>query len=296
MKIKIFEYSANHGFGRLIPTKLFLKLRYYETFHRRLNLRDPRTFNEKLQWLKLYDRNTIYTTMVDKYNAKKYVADIIGEEYIIPTLGVWEKFTDIDFDSLPNQFVLKCTHDSGGLIICKDKATLDISSARNKIERSLKKNYFWHGREWAYKNVNPHIIAEQYMENDSGNGLIDFKFYCFNGVPKFLYVSKGLDNHATASISFVNLDWSFSPYERSDYKSINELPQKPSCFEEMIEISKKLSAGIPFLRVDLYQINNHVYFSELTFSPGSGFMPFKNPKHDIEIGNMLQLNADKNNK
>ena len=280
-----------------VSDKTYLKLRYKACIGKKLNLDNPQTFNEKLQWLKIHDRNPIYTTMVDKYAAKKYVSDIIGEKYIIPTLGVWDKFDDIDFDSLPNQFVLKCTHDSGGLVICRDKSKLDKKSAKKKIEKSLKRDYYLSSREWPYKNVPRRIIAEKFMTSINNTcetvscGLTDYKFYCFSGEPKFLYVSQGLENHATASISFLNLNWSFAPYKRSDFKPFDELPQKPQGFDEMIEISKKLSQGHDFLRVDLYQIGNQVYFSELTFSPCAGFMPFLDSAHDLEIGNMLTLSS-----
>ena len=268
----------------------FLKKVFLLKMGKELDLENPKTFNEKLNWLKLYDRKPLYTNMVDKYEAKKYVADVIGEEYTIPTLGVWDKFEDIDFDSLPEQFVLKCTHDSGGLVICKDKTKLDVSKARKKIKRSLNTNFYYRFREWTYKDVKPRIIAEQYMEDQNeAEGLTDYKFYCFNGEPKFLYVSQGLQNHATASISFLTTDWQFAPYERSDFKPLNELPRKPECLSEMLEICKKLSENVPFLRVDLYEINGKIYFSELTFYPCGGFMPFKNPEHDLEIGKMLIL-------
>ena len=255
----------------------------------RLNLENPKTFSEKLQWLKLYDRKPEYTQMVDKYGAKRYVAERIGEEHIIPTLGVWDSFDEIDFDKLPERFVLKCTHDSGGLVVCTDKKALDKNGARKKINRSLKTDFYRCAREWPYKNVKPRIIAEEYLEDGSGKGLMDYKFYCFGGEPKFLYISKGLDDHSTASISFVNLDWTFAPYERVDYKPFDKLPPKPEQLNEMIEICRKLSAGHSFLRVDLYQICGKIYFSELTFYPAGGFMPFKNPDHDSEIGTMLNL-------
>ena len=279
-----------HGFYDKVPDKEYLEKVFRLKMNKELDFENPKTFNEKLNWLKLYDRKPIYTTMVDKYEVKKYVADIIGEEYVIPTLGVWDRFEDIDFDSLPEQFVLKCTHDSGGLVICKDKIKLNFSRAKKKINRSMKKNFYYRFREWSYKNVKPRIIAEQYMEDQNeAEGLTDYKFYCFNGEPKFLYVSQGLQDHATASISFLTTDWQFAPYERSDFKPLSELPRKPECLEQMLEISKKLSENIPFLRVDLYEINGKIYFSELTFYPCGGFMPFKNPEHDLEIGKMLIL-------
>ena len=278
--------------GRLdcLSDEAYLKLLYRTTRGKPLNLKKPKTFNEKLQWLKIYDRKSEYTTMVDKYEAKKYVAERIGEEYIIPTLGVWDSFNEVDFDSLPNQFVLKCTHNSGGLAICRDKENWDPTSVREMFERCLKKNYYLRGREWPYKNVKPRIIAETYMEDpDQSAGLRDYKFYCFNGEPKFLYVSEGLENHATAKISFLNTDWTFAPFGRSDYRPFTELPPKPSNYEKMISLARQLSQGIPFLRVDLYEINGKVYFSELTFSPCSGMMPFDPPEWDAICGEMITL-------
>ena len=273
----------------VLPDKMSIQLGYLRKFHKIADLKDPKTFNEKLQWLKLYDRKPEYTNMVDKYEAKKYVSERIGEEYIIPTLGLWDRFEDIDFDSLPEQFVLKCTHDSGGLVICRDKSKLNWEATKRRINASLKTNYFYQGREWPYKNVKPRILAEKYMEDGSSKDLTDYKFYCFNGEPKYLYVSTGLENHATASISFLTLDWEFAPFGRSDFKSFAELPTKPSMYDEMLELAKKLSAGHIFLRVDLYQIERQIYFSELTFSPCGGMMPFDPPKWDLELGKMLDL-------
>ena len=275
-----------------LPDKMYIELKYFLKFREFPNLKSPATFNEKLQWLKLHDRKPEYNTMVDKYEAKKYVADKIGNEHIIPTLGVWERFEDIDFDVLPNQFVLKCTHDSGGLVICRNKSKLDKVTAEEKINASLKTNYFYQGREWPYKNVRPRIIAEKYMEDGSSKDLTDYKFYCFNGVPKYLYVSTGLENHATASISFLTLDWEFAPFGRSDFKPFTELPPKPTKFEEMLELAARLSAGYKFLRVDLYQIENQIYFSELTFSPCGGMMPFNPPEWDEELGKLIDLSIE----
>lgn len=278
-----------------MPDKPYLQLLGWCRVGNGFNISKPRTFNEKLNWLKVYDRNPEYTVMVDKYAAKKYVADRIGEEYIIPTLGVWDQFDDIDFDQLPDQFVLKCTHDSGGLVICRDKNKLDKEEAKKKIDKSLQRNFFLLHREWPYKDVPRRIIAEKYMEDwdsteeESPAGLTDYKIYCFNGMPRFLYVSAGLEDHATAQISFLTMDWQFAPYERSDFRPFTQLPKKPGRFDEMITLARKLSENVPFLRVDFYEINGSVYFSELTFSPCAGFMPFKDPAHDVEIGNMLVL-------
>ncbi len=277
------------AWGRKLSDKKYLSAVYKLKTGKKLNLKNPQTFNEKIQWLKIYDHKPEYTTMVDKYAAKQYVSAKIGEEHIIPTLGVWDHFDDIDFESLPNQFVLKCAHDSGAVCICRDKKTFDIEKARQKINWSQEREYYYMWREWPYKDVPHRIIAEQYMKDKSQPELTDYKFYCFNGEPKFLYVSTGLENHATAAISFLTLDWQFAPYERCDYKPFAKLPPKPQNFDRMVEFARKLSAGMDFLRVDLYEINGEVYFSELTFSPGAGFTQFKDESHDLEIGKMLVL-------
>ncbi|WP_207636490.1 ATP-grasp fold amidoligase family protein [Butyrivibrio proteoclasticus] len=257
---------------------------------KKLSLERPRSFNEKIQWLKLYDRKPIYNSMVDKYEAKNYVGDLIGEQYIIPTYGVWNNFDEIDFDSLPDQFVIKCTHDSGGIVIVRDKNKFDKEHAKKVIERALNKDFYLIGREWPYKDLEHRIIIEKYISNrDNDLGLIDYKFYCFNGEPKFLYISAGLEDHDKARISFVSLEWERLPFYRTDFKQFEQLPEKPTNYEEMIHICKKLAEGIRFIRVDLYEIDNRIYFSELTFHPCSGFMPLNDEKYDLEIGEMLEL-------
>ena len=291
---KWIMYFLGKPFAKNIADEKYIKLKFYATLGKRLNLESPKTFNEKLQWLKLHDRKPIYTDMVDKYEAKNHVADIIGEKYIIPTLGVWDSFDEIDFDSLPEQFVLKCTHDSGGLVICRDKKGLNKASAKAKIERSLKRDYYLTHREWPYKNVKRRIIAEKYLEQPCGAdtdvvGLTDYKFYCFNGKPKFLYVSKGLENHNTAKISFLTLDWEFAPFKRSDFRGFDVLPEKPTKLSEMIEIATKLSKDIAFVRVDLYQVGENIYFSELTFSPCAGMMPFEPEHWDEKLGEWIDI-------
>lgn len=293
-----FICSSNYRFKKLnqlgmfnhLPDEEFLKRTYKAYFGKELDLETPKTFNEKLQWLKLYDRKPEYTTMVDKYEAKKYVAERIGEEYIIPTLGVWDRFDDIDFDALPDQFVLKTTHDSGGVVICRDKANFDRDKARKKLSRSLKRNFYLRGREWPYKDVKPRIIAEQFMQDGTQpNGLLDYKFYCFNGEPKLLYVSEGLEDHSTAKISFLDLDWTFADFHRSDFRPFDHLPPKPNNYDQMLILAKELSAGIPFLRVDLYEINGKIYFSELTFFPCSGMMPFEPERWNEKLGSWIML-------
>ncbi len=279
--------------GRLIPDKPYLKAMYFLRMRKKLNLNNPVTLNEKLQWLKLYDRKPIYSEMVDKYAAKEYAANLIGREHIIPTIGVWDTFDEIDIESLPEQFVLKCTHDSGGLVICRDKARFNNEAARVKIESSLKRKFFYVGREWPYKNVKPRIIAEPYMvdgEEDENNiGLVDYKFFCFHGKPKFLYVSQNLTNHDIARISFVSLEWENEPFWRNDYTPFEELPVKPTMLDQMAEYASVLAKGHRFLRVDLYQINGEIYFSEFTFTPCNGMIPFEPSEWDVKLGELLEL-------
>ena len=274
-----------------ITDKLFLKLKYKVIMRKKIDFSNPQTFNEKLQWLKLYDRNPEYTKMVDKYEAKKYVSDIIGEEYIIPTLGIYDKFDDIDFEKLPNQFVIKCTHDSGGLVIVRDKKNIDIKMIKKIITKSLKRNFYYSYREWPYKHVKPRIIVEKYMHDCNQKDLIDYKFFCFNGYPKFLYVSQGLENHETARMDFLDLNFNKMPFKRNDYDNFKIIPEKPLNFEKMKDFAKKLSKKTTFVRVDFYEVNSKLYFSELTFFPNAGFMRVEPVEWDKKIGKMLDLSV-----
>lgn len=283
---------GKNSFLKFMDDEHFLKLSYKIRMGKKLNLVNPTTFNEKIQWLKLHDRKPLYTDLADKYKAKEYIASLIGEEYIIPTLGVWDNFEDIEFEKLPDQFVLKCTHDSGGLVICRDKEEFDEGGARKKIKDSLKRNYFWSGREWPYKNIKPRILAEKYMNDGENLGLRDYKFFCFSGLPKMLYVSEGLENHLTARISFYDLKGNELPFCRNDYKPIGEAIELPINFDEMLEIATKIAMSInnPFVRIDLYSIHNKTYFSEVTFSPCGGVLPFEPEEWDQKLGQWIKLN------
>jgi len=281
--------TDNPRLPRIFSDSTFLKARYYRTFGRPLDLKHPRTFNEKLQWMKVNDRDPRYTLLSDKLRVKEAVAPLVGAEHIIPTLGVWEHFDDIDFQALPEQFVLKCTHDSGGLVICRDRKGLDLEAAREKIESSLKSNFYFHSREWQYKDIPPRIIAEPYMQDGDSEELKDYKFYCFDGEPAFLYVSEGLENHSTAHISFLTLDWERAPFLRSDYPGFETLPPRPGRWDEMVAMARTLSKGFRFVRVDLYEIGGTVYFGEMTFTPTGGFVPFVPDGADLEIGKLFRL-------
>lgn len=271
---------------RILPDQWFIQLKYFYHFHRFANLKNPKTFNEKLQWLKLHDRNPLYTTLVDKYAVKKWVADRIGEQYIIPTLGVWDKAEDIDFDKLPNQFVLKCTHDSGSIIICRDKSKLDKNDIIVKLSLSLKNNGYWYGREWPYKNVKPRIIAEKYMEDAITHELRDYKFFCFNGMPKFMYISN--DRGMMPHTDFFDMNKVSLPFRLKDSPS----PRKPSIpkqFEKMKNLAILLSRDIPCVRVDFYIVEEKIYFGELTFFHCSGFVKFEPHEWDKKIGDLIKL-------
>lgn len=434
----LYLLATSKGLTRWIPDKQHLQFLYRAQMGKSLDLNNPRTFNEKLQWLKLHDRNPLYTKLVDKYAVKEWVAEKIGPQYVTKTYHKWDKAEDIDISKLPEKFVLKTNHDCGGIAICRDRRTFDLEAAKKKLDKHLRHNYFWGGREWPYKNVKPCVFAEEYLESDNSgylkdqklfhfsNGRIvtllitdrftesgltetffdeewrplelsegghprkpdasfplhleemkqladklacefpfvrvdfyessgrlffgemtfypnsgfehfdpeeweeklgswiqlpsrlgwllvnsaslmwfheeieqeekhsawdsqmtDYKFYCFNGEPRFLYVSQGLEDHDAAQISFLTLDWQFAPFIRNDYQPFNELPKKPVSFEKMIEITKKLSADIPFVRVDLYEINGKPRFSEMTFTPCSGYMPFNPETWDLKLGSML---------
>ena len=287
-KIMSGMLSRLPALGRLIPDDVYLKIKYKAVFNKRLDLNNPVTFNEKLQWLKLYDRNPRYIPMVDKYEAKKYVANIIGEEYIIPTLGVWDCFEEIDFDELPEQFVLKCTHDSGGIVICKNKACFDKEEARKKLSKSLKHNYYWSGREWPYKNVKPRIIAEKYMEEASSNELKDYKFFCFNGIARCFKVD--YDRFVNHFANYFDTDGNMLPFGEltypPNYSVKTALPDELGFMKKMSEV---LAKDTNFLRVDFYDVNGKVYFGELTFYPMSGFGPFTDIEWDRILGSWIQL-------
>ena len=277
-----------------IPDKWYIKICYRAHIGKRLNLDNPQTFNEKLQWLKLYNRKPEYSLLVDKYEVKKYVADKVGEEYVIPTLGVWKTFDEIDFDKLPEQFVLKCTHDSGGLIICRDKSQLDLIKAKEKITKSLKRNYYLTEREWFYKNVEPRIIAEQYMEDESSRELEDdkkilnvYKIFCFSGEPKLFQVIQN-DKSEFETIDYFDTAWNKLKLRQNFPNSETPLP-KPERLDEMVEVASKLSREIAFVRVDLYEINKKVYFSEMTFFSDAGFAKFEPEEWDEKLGGWLEL-------
>lgn len=284
----VAKLAAIGAFNRM-PDEQYLCLQYWAILDRRLNLKNPQTFNEKLQWLKLHNRRPEYTMMVDKYEVKNYIAERIGREYIIPTLGVWDRFEDIDFDMLPEQFVLKCTHDSGGLVIVHDKSKLDKTAARKTIERSLKKNYYLYGREWPYQNVKPRIIAEQYMsDSDDSEELTDYKCMCFHGRAEYVFAITERYSASGRKIIIYDREWKKQPFGR-DKKVCVEDVERPCNLDKMIQLAEQLAEDVPFLRVDFYEVAGKLYFGELTFFPGSGMEAFHPEGWDRKLGEMIDL-------
>ncbi len=286
------EMSIKRRILNLLPDKLYLELMFKTRLGYKLDLKNPKTFNEKLQWLKLHDRKPIYTTMVDKYEAKKYVADKIGEQYIIPTFGVWDNPDDIDFDALPDQFVLKCNHNSGlGMCICKDKSKLDIEAVRRELWKGYRQDYYKTSREWPYKNVRRKILAEKYLSDDTENSLIDYKVLCFNGSPKLIELHRGrFTDHQTQD--FYDSDWNLTTISQTgvaEFQSSNEPFPKPDKLDEMLELSRVLSKEFSHIRVDWYLVNNKLFWGELTFFDGSGLEPFDNISDDKMMGEWIVL-------
>lgn len=266
----------------------FLKIKFKKVFKYSLNLKKPKTFNEKLQWLKLNDRKDIYTKMVDKFEVKKYVSTIIGDEYIIKTLGIYNSFDEIEFDKLPDKFVIKCTHDSGGIIIVQDKTSFNINIAKKTINKYLNRNYYYPGREWPYKNIKPRIIIEKYM----GENLNDYKIMCFDGNPYYSFVCTERNSSEGLHVTFFDKKWTKMDFERH-YPSSNKKIEKPINYDKMLELSRILSKNIPFVRVDWYEIDNKIYFGELTFYPGSGFEEFSPKEWDYKLGDLIDLEGVK---
>lgn len=273
---------------RWLPDAVYLKLVYRARIGRPLNLNSPKGFNEKLQWLKLYDRNPLYTKLVDKAEVKPWVAERIGWEHVVPTLGVWDSFDDIDFGALPERFVLKCTHDSGGLAICRDLSTFDMAAARRKIERSLANNYFWSGREWPYKDVRPRIIAEEYLDPAGEQvGLTDYKVMCFGGQARCEFTCTGRAD-GNLHVDFFDTEWNHMPFTRH-YPNADVPPEAPERLKDMVAMAERLSEGMPFVRVDFYEVAGQYYFGEMTFYPGSGMEEFDPERWDEELGSWIEL-------
>lgn len=274
--------------GFLFSDKVYLSLRYRLKMGRWINWKNPVTYNEKLQWLKVYNRRDEYTRMVDKHDVKDHVSSLIGDEYVIPTLAVWDSVDDIDFDLLPDQFVLKTTHSGGntGVVICKDKKSFDREAAKAKLSRSLKHDIYASFREWPYKNVRPRIIAEKYMTDNIHPDLLDYKFYCFDGVPKVLVVATG--RNVDLCFDYYDMDFNHLPFSQGGPNSTSPV-ERPRNLDKMIELAAVLSAGMPHVRIDLFDVGSRVYFGEYTFFDSSGMAKFDPEEWDYNFGGYIKL-------
>ena len=269
----------------------YVKIKYKTSTGEKLRLNNPRSFNEKLQWLKLYYHVPLYTQLVDKYSVREYVKEKIGEEYLTKCYGIYSRFEDIEFDKLPDKFVIKCTHDCGSVVLCDSKSKLDMRKIGRKLNTSLSHNYYYQSREWPYKNVIPRIIVEEYLEDRLTKDLNDYKFYCFNGVPKVFFISSGR-KAGDLRLNYYDMKFHKLPFE-CDYPNFERKIEKPKNFEKMIELAAKLSIGIPFVRVDFYNIEGRIVFGEMTFFDSGGAAVFKPKKWNYILGKWIDLPAHK---
>ena len=297
ISLKIFKFAkrAFYKFTATVPDGLFLQFLYFRRLHKFINFKNPKTFNEKLQWLKIYNRRSEYTVMADKLLMKEYVRAKVGTEVMgggtIQTIGVWNRFEEIDFDTLPESFVLKCTHDSGSVCICKNKKEFNKKAARDKLSDALKMNYYLPGREWVYKNIEPKIIAEPYMTDESGTELKDYKFHCFAGRVEYVQVDFGRFTKHGRNV--YDRDWNFVDVVMQYPNDINHIIRKPAQLEEMISMAEKLSAEIPYLRVDFYIINAKIYVGEMTFYHECGTEKVSPPEFDYKLGDLIRIEGSK---
>lgn len=285
-----FSKVMELGLYNRLSDKEFLEKAYYYYMGRRLNLDSPKAYTEKLQWLKLYDRREVYTTMVDKAKAKSFICSVLGtNEYCIHTLGVWDNADEIDINNLPDQFVLKCTHDSGGIVICRDKPTFNWDESKKVLERGLRNSFYLRTREPQYKNVVPRIIGEPYIEDTNTGELRDYKFFCFDGVARALFVATDRQKIGEPTkFDFFDLEYNHLPIING-HPNAAIPPEKPLNFELMISLAEKLSKGFPHVRVDFYEANGKPYIGELTLHHFSGFEPFVPDEWDYTFGEWLTL-------
>ena len=273
-----------------LPDKVYIQLYYRLRTGRKLNMKNPTTFNEKIQWMKFNYRFPLQSVVSDKLLVRDYVKEKIGKEYLIPLLGKWKKFDEIDFDMIPDQFVLKCNHDSGGLVVCRDKSALDYKKAKNKIEKSLKSNFYTIGREYQYRNIKPMILCEKFI-SENGKVPMDYKIYCFNGKPDVMLVCRNRfsnDSHK-AEYLFYDQNWKFLPWLKGDEKKKDPKLPRPENLDEMLEVAKKLSEDFIYARIDLYNVNGKIYFGEITLSPNSGFYSGLTEETDRILGEKIHI-------
>ena len=277
------------GVRNVAPDSWYIRARFRIKIGRPLRLDPPRTFNEKLQWLKLNVYDSKYSYLVDKYEVRRYVSAKVGEEYLVPLVGgPWRSFDEIDFDALPDQFVLKTTHDSGGIVVVRDKKSLDVAKAQKKLTRALRRNFFWVSREKPYRTVEPRIIAEQLLDGGDGEGIRDYKFYVFNGKTRIINVCSQRFTDKGLHITFYDENWNLLPFERL-YPRETVAEPRPEAFERLKELAETLTGDLPFARIDFYLPKGKIYVGEITLFPGAGFEPFDPEEWDETVGEWLTL-------
>lgn len=280
---------ASKGWLNWVPDSLYLKVLYRVIMGRKLNLKNPKEYNEKLQWLKLNDRKPEYSTMVDKYEVRGYIEDLLGDKYLIPCLGIYDSVDDIDIDALPDRFVLKCTHDSGSVEICKDKSSFDIEGARHRLSQAMKRNYYATYREWPYKYVKPRIIAEGYLEGDGGD-LKDYKVMCFNGEAKIVEVHENrFVEGKVHTQTFYDREWNIVPLTQVETVTVDRPGERPRQLDEILRLSELIAKDMYHARIDWYIEGDKIYFGEITFFDGSGFESFSTPEMERMLGDMIKL-------
>ena len=280
---------ASKGWLNWVPDSLYLKVLYRVIMGRKLNLKNPKEYNEKLQWLKLNDRKPEYSTMVDKYDVRGYIEDLLGDKYLIPCLGIYDSVDDIDIDALPDRFVLKCTHDSGSVEICKDKSSFDIEGARHRLSQAMKRNYYATYREWPYKSVKPRIIAEGYLEGDGGD-LKDYKVMCFNGEAKIIEVHENrFVEGKVHTQTFYDREWNIVPLTQIETVTVDRPGERPRQLDEILRLSELIAKNMYHARIDWYIEGDKIYFGEITFFDGSGFESFSTPEMERMLGDMINL-------
>jgi hypothetical protein len=280
---------SEHGFLKWMPDRFYLGLRYWAEIGKKLNIDEPETYNEKLQWLKLHDRKPEYTSYADKFEVQRYIRETIGEKYLIPLIGVYENVDEIDWEALPDRFVMKCTHGSGTNIICTDKAKLDIGDAKNKLKKWMGKNWYWYGREWPYKGIKPRIICQEFIA-ESDKTPDDYKVFCFNGKAKF--ISLHMERFSDQKIDYYDLNWNKLSMKWGN-KPSEHVYEKPLCFNEMLRLSEQLAADLYHIRIDWFLVKDKLYFGEITFYDGSGFYAFEKEEDDKLLGSWISLPSDK---
>ena len=282
----IYSYLSTLGVTKFVPDRVHLKIMYRAHLGRKLDLTNPKAFNEKIQWLKLYDRKPIYSVMADKLRAKQWAGSIIGDRYIVPAIGHWEDVDQIDIDLLPDSFVLKTNHDCGGVLVCKDKSEFNLIEAKRFLSMHMKSNYYWFGREWQYSRITPCVFAEKYLD-DGGEDLFDYKVLCFEGVPRFIQLHRGRTSFHTEDM--YDADWNLVDIEWVDYPQTGSPIPRPCALDEMLMLSEKLAKGLHHLRVDWFIVDGKLYLGELTLHNGSGFTKFSNYSDDIYLGSFIEL-------